>query len=79
MISVHPVRFYGEILAHLPGGTVHAKGVMSTPTRPSDSRHIRVIGGTGVYADVTGLVYLYDLPGRPAQKELDLYRLRYPA
>jgi hypothetical protein len=76
VISARPVRYYGEIFTRLPGGTIHANGVLSTPTSPGDTPHMRVIGGTGVYAGVTGMVYLYDLPGRPANKELDLYRLK---
>jgi hypothetical protein len=75
VISARPVRFYGEIFTRLPGGTVHAKGVLSTPASPNDTPHIRVIGGSGVYAGVTGRVSFYDLPGRPAHKKVDLYRL----
>lgn len=57
----------------LPGGVIRVNGPVST----AGTTHAPIVGGSGAYAHVTGTVSFYDLPGRPAHKELDVYRLVY--
>jgi hypothetical protein len=64
--------FRGDIVAELPGGTVHARGAM---TKIAGNPRIAIVGGTGVYAGATGEVEGQVLLGG---KQLNIYRLRLP-
>lgn len=74
IVQTGPKSFTAHVTAKLLGGQLFASGplVLTAPTT-----HVRVIGGTGAFKHATGTLYFYDLPSRPAHKEIDVYRLAY--
>jgi hypothetical protein len=68
-LSTERARFDG--VARLPGGTVHARGLVKV----EGSLQVAIVGGTGVYAGATGVVEGQVLA---SGVQLDVLRLRVP-
>jgi hypothetical protein len=60
-----------DVVAHLPGGTLHARG---TITLGGATTTIRVVSGTGAFAGAHGTATEVDYPN---QRALNVYRLTY--
>jgi hypothetical protein len=68
-VALQKVRV--DFVTTFPGGTVHARGEGTRPSKPE----VPVVGGTGVYAGATGSIEGEHLANG---KKLNIYRLRIP-
>jgi hypothetical protein len=69
-LSSARLRFDG--VANLPGGTLHARGVMH---EVAGNVTVAIVGGTGVYAGATGVIAGHHLPSGVT---LEVARLQVP-
>jgi hypothetical protein len=61
-----------RVKVYLPGGTLRVRGRWSSGTNEGT---VRVVGGTGKYANAQGTSYVRDLGGK---RSLNVYHLRIP-
>jgi hypothetical protein len=61
-----------DVVAHLPGGTLHAHGTITIARSPSV---VRVLSGTGVFAGARGTTTEVDYPNQ--NRALNVYKLTY--
>jgi hypothetical protein len=71
-IALSPRRITFDGVARLPGGTLHARGVLR---EVAGSLTVAVVGGTGVYAGATGVVAGHHLASGVTE---DVVRLHIP-
>ena len=70
--ALSPQRIMFDGISSLPGGTVHARGVMH---EVGGNLTVAVVGGTGLYARATGVIKGSHLPSGVT---LDVARLQVP-
>ena len=71
-VALSPQRLRFDGVSRLPGGTVHARGVMH---EVAGKLAVAVVGGTGLYAGATGVIEGSHLPSGVT---LDVARLHIP-
>jgi hypothetical protein len=71
--ATNPVRMSVTVIARLPGGTLRGTAQVAGNTVPT----IRVVGGTGAFANARGTGDVRPYSGRP-RGVLNIYRLRLP-
>jgi hypothetical protein len=70
--ALSPQRIMFDGISSLPGGTVHARGVMH---EVAGNLTVAIVGGTGLYARATGVIEGSHLPSGVT---LDVARLQVP-
>jgi hypothetical protein len=72
MTALSSRRFRWDGVASVPGGTLHARGVMG---EIAGNPTVAIVGGTGLYAGATGLIEAHVLA---SGVQLDVVRLQVP-